>query len=187
MADRKTGLRARVRPAWARRGASRASTLLVPVPEAELVYERWSGKPDLVGTPGLPLHVTVLYPFLAPSAINAEVERELEALARAHRPFSYRLTDIGRFPNVLYLKTSPAGWFVELTQAVQTRWPSHPPYGDDFDEIIPHVTLARGDEPAGLAAAVEPILPIDAVARELLLVSASHGTWIPRARFRLGG
>src|SRR5437588_12714337 len=86
------GLRGRLpslsRPlAAVRRPRASASTLVVPVPEAEFVYERWTGDRAQVGVPGLPMHVTVLFPFIAPSEIDAAAEHQLEQLARAHLPF----------------------------------------------------------------------------------------------------
>lgn len=161
---------------------------MVPVPEAEFLHHRWPDERVHMGVPGLPLHVTVLYPFLGASAIDRGVERELEELVGSRSPFEYELSAIGRFPGVMYLAPSPADGFVALTHAVHARWPSHPLYGGAYDEILPHVTLILGDEPAGFAAAIQPTLPITAVARELLLMASEpDGTWSRRAGFRLGG
>ena len=167
--------------------AATESALLVPAPEADVVYGRWSGDAANLRAPGMPLHVTVLYPFLEPPSIDETVERELETLARSHRPFGYTLRQIDRFPEVLYLSPSPTDGFVELTRAVHARWPSHPPYGGAYEEIMPHVTLALGDEPPGLAAVVAQELPIQAVARELVLLERRAGIWSPRSHFALGG
>jgi 2'-5' RNA ligase len=160
---------------------------VVPVPEAGFVFERFSGDPGALGVPGLPMHVTVLYPFLAPAAIDGAVARELAALARACPVFEYELARVGRFPNVLYLSPSPPERFVALTEAVQARWPTHPPYGGAFVRIVPHVTLALGEEPPGLAQAVSEVLPVRARARELVLLEKETGTWRTRSRFPLGG
>jgi 2'-5' RNA ligase len=162
------------------------TVLLVPVPEVIPVLDRWSGA--RVGAPGLPPHVTLLYPFLSESAIDASVEGELERLAASTPAFRYTLSHLDRFPGVLYAAPSPAALFVQLTRAVHERWPSHAPYGGAYDEIVPHVTLAAEEEPRGLAAAVRELLPIHAVARELqLLVMDSAGAWHPLRRFALGG
>lgn len=163
--------------------AAMESTLLVTVPEANFVYERWAGDPDGLGVPGLPFHITVLYPFLEPARIDEDVEHALAKLARAFLPFRYELRDVDRFPSVLFLAPAPADRFIELTRAVHASWPSHPPYGGAFDAIVPHVTLALGEEPTGLAAAVEPALPVNAVARDLVLLERRHGTWTERSRF----
>jgi 2'-5' RNA ligase len=165
---------------------STESTLLVPVPEAEFVRERWTGDRAGLGVPGLPFHVTVLYPFLDPSRIDEDIEAALTELAEAFLPFTYELNRVERFPGVLFLSPAPRDQFIELTRTVHARWPSHPPYGGAFDAIVPHVTLALGEEPTGLATAVEPELPVNAVARELLLLERRHQTWSARSRFTLG-
>ena len=167
-----------------RRPSQAASVLLITVPEAEFIYERWPR--GGLGVPGLPLHVTVLYPFLDRSLIDDEVEHKLRRLAGSHSSFAYSLMSIGRFPGVLYLAPSPADRFADLTRAVHATWPSHPPYGGAYDEIVPHVTLTEGDEPHGLAHTVERSLPIKATARELLLMTPrDDGRWTHRARFPL--
>jgi len=183
----RSALRRRLRtwqPHW--RGGP-ASVLLVPVPEAAVVHARWPGERDHVGVPGLPLHVTVLYPFLKPSMIDHRVEDELQQVASSHGAFEYSLSGLGRLPGVLYMSVSPGDRFVELTQAVHDRWPTHPPYAGAYEEILPHVTLALGDEPPDLVAALEAELPIKAVARELvLLTKRADGVWAPWATFALG-
>lgn len=161
--------------------------LLVPVPEAEFVFERWNGGRDRVGVPGLPLHVTVLYPFLEPPRIDEQVEAEIKQVARSHSAFEYTLSGVSRFPGVLYISVAPADPFLELTGAIHAKWASHPPYRGLHDEPVPHVTLALGDEPPGLVAAVEPALPVKSVARELLLLTRRvDGGWGRRAQFALG-
>jgi hypothetical protein len=47
------------------------SAVLVPVPEAERVVSGHRARFDRAATWGVPAHVTVLYPFVVPSAIAA--------------------------------------------------------------------------------------------------------------------
>ncbi len=47
------------------------SAVLVPVPEAERVVSRHRIRLDPAAELGVPAHVTVLYPFVAPPAITA--------------------------------------------------------------------------------------------------------------------
>lgn len=49
---------------------SLASTVLVPVPEAELAVGRHHRRLDRAATWGVPAHVTILFLFVAPSAIT---------------------------------------------------------------------------------------------------------------------
>src|SRR5581483_2406030 len=172
--------------ALGRRSRATETALLVPVPEANFVFDLWRGDRGRLGVPGLPLHVTVIYPFLEPCAIDAAIEGELEDLAGSRRAFGYTLSAVDRFPGVLYLTPSPADGFIELIQAVHSRWPSHPPYRGVYDDIVPHVTLILGEEPAGLAELTSRALPVRACARELVLLEKA-GSWRERARFSLAG
>jgi 2'-5' RNA ligase len=181
-----SGLRGWLGEHWRLRRGGGESALLIPVPEADFVYDRCGLERERLEASGLPLHVTVLYPFLKPALIDAEVERALAELAGSHSSFRYSLAGLGRFPGVLYLAPSPPDGFVQLTRAVHAGWPEHPPYRGAHKEIVPHVTLTEGDEPAGLAADIEPALPVPAVARELLLMTTpGDGRWSVHARFPL--
>ena len=51
-----------------------------------------------------------------------------------------------------------------------SQWPSHLPYGGAFPEFIPHLTLAIGPEPTGLAERATSLLPISARATEVWLM-----------------
>jgi len=136
----------------------------------------------------MPYHVTVLYPFLPATRIDADAERSLGQIAAGCARFDFQLTGLGRFDEVLYIAPRPAEPFVALTEAVHARWPQHPPYAGEFETVIPHVTIATGPEPAGLAGAVEAHLPITTVADELwLLTPRAGGAWSRRAQFVLGG
>jgi 2'-5' RNA ligase len=134
---------------------------------------------------GLPPHVTVLFPFARPRAGLAD---ELEETLGAFPAFDFALTAIGRFPGVLYLAPEPAAPFVALTEACVARWPEHPPYGGAYDETIPHVTLAEGDEPPGLAEPIARALPLRARASEVwLMAPGPTGRWRRRAVVALSG
>jgi 2'-5' RNA ligase len=167
--------------------AGAASALVVPVPDATRATAAWPGDAGPLAAVGMPFHVTVLYPFLAADAIDEEVERALEAIAGGTTRFGFSLAELGRFEQVLFIAPRPADPFVALTRAVHERWPEHPPYGSEFESIVPHVTVASGPEPEGLASAVESRLPIETEALELwLLTPRPHGAWATRNRFALG-
>ena len=165
----------------------RSSALLVPVPEAEAAVGEWRQRADPSAAKGVPAHITVLYPFLRPRRV-AESDHEGLARAAASVPaFDYTLRSVGRFPGVVYLAPEPAGPFAALLKAVQQGWPGLEPYGGRFDSYVPHLTVSDGQEPDGMAAAVEAALPISARAEELvLMVEDRRGRWSPSGRFPLG-
>ncbi len=158
-------------------GASTA--LIVPVVGLPL------GDPPVVG---LPHHVTVLYPFLRVRRVRPSLLRALEATFGRMGPFDYELTAVRRFPEVLYLAPEPAERFDALTDACLDRWPEHPPYGGVYEQNIPHVTLAEGAEPAGMAERMAQLLPLSARAEEVWLMRRGRRTgWQRVARVRFAG
>jgi 2'-5' RNA ligase len=148
-----------------------ASALVVPVPAAEPLVRRWRERDDPSAAAGMPAHVTILYPFIRARAIDAAVERELAAVVGRFAAFDFRLERFGRFPGVLYLAPEPGAPFVEVTRAIAERWPAYQPYGGAFSEIVPHLTIAAGEEPAGAEQELEPQLPVAARAEEVWLMT----------------
>jgi hypothetical protein len=156
-----------------------SSALVVPVPGAEALAP---------GSAGLPAHVTVLYPFLGTRRIGENTVTALAETFAACAPFDFALTAVARFPGVLYLAPEPAAAFVALTGACVARWPEHPPYAGAYAEVVPHVTLAEGPEPAGLAERASAALPIAGHAGVVwLMVPGRGGRWRLRAELPLAG
>jgi hypothetical protein len=158
--------------------------LLIPVPEAEPAVASATGR---VGAQhGLPVHVTVLYPFARVRAVEANVRASLRDLLSGISGFPFVLSAVGRFPGVLYLAPQPAQPFVALTRAVEARWPRYPPYRGEFAEVIPHVTVQEGSEPPAAVTALERMLPIEATAREVwLMAPVGEDEWSRVDRFPL--
>ena len=136
----------------------------------------------------VPPHVTILYPFLPPAALGPSVRRELATIARAHDPFEIRFTAVGRFPGLLYLAPEPADPFIALTEACARRFPDYPPYGGAHDEIVPHLTVIEGDDPAeDVAPRLEAALPFAVRVRAMEVITPSaSGPWRLRWRLPLG-
>ncbi|MFD7100998.1 2'-5' RNA ligase family protein, partial [Streptomyces xanthophaeus] len=126
------------------------SGLIVRIPEAEPFVRRWRGRLDPSAQAGVPAHVTVLFPFLDASRIDARVEGALADVLGSHQAFDLRFERCGRFPEVLYLLPEPDTQLRQLTEAIADRWPEAPPYGGRFSEIVPHLTIAQGQEDAVL-------------------------------------
>ena len=71
----------------------------------------------------------------------------MREIAAGVRCFDYRLAQMRRFPVALYLAPDPDVSFSALTDAVWRAFPDHPPFEGKFDTVVPHVTVAHGDEP----------------------------------------
>ncbi|MEU2201967.1 2'-5' RNA ligase family protein [Isoptericola sp. NPDC019482] len=164
------------------------TALVVVVPEAEPVVGWLRGDLDEAAAYGVPAHVTVLFPFLPAEALDATVLEALRDVVGAHAPFDATFAGCGRFPGVLYLVPEPDASWRALLAAVAARFPEAPPYGGAFDDVVPHLTVADGQDPDvldGAAAAVAPRLPVRTRVREVTLLVFDGERWRRRADFPL--
>jgi 2'-5' RNA ligase superfamily len=161
--------------------------VIVPVPEAAPAFEAWGLPPGGLGTPpGMPAHVTLVYPFVPPERLGDADVAALERIVASAPAFSFALRDVARFDRVLYLAPDPAAPFVALTRAIVRRWPQHPPYEGAYPEVVPHLTVVQGPEPAPLVPRMHEALPLSAYASEVwLMVERPDGAWGRHARCAL--
>jgi 2'-5' RNA ligase len=165
------------------------TALLVPVPAAEPLVQAHRLAHDPVAPLGVPAHITVLYPFIPPDALDDSVEQAIGEVLAPFPAFNFALTDVRIFDDgVVYLAPEPVEPFSALTDAVAARWPEHPPYDGGFDEIIPHLTvaMASGAPVADLERELRGGLPVASRADEVWLMEGRPGGgWIRRAAFPL--
>ncbi|MFE4637217.1 2'-5' RNA ligase family protein [Streptomyces sp. NPDC056773] len=163
--------------------------LVVRIPEAEPAVRGWRERFDPSARAGVPAHVTVLFPFLEESRIGPPVHAALEDVLHCHQPFDLRFERWGRLPEVLYLVPEPAAPLIRLTEAIADRWPEAPPYGGRFAEIVPHLTIAQGQEEAvmkEIEAGLGGGLPFTSHVSSVELMVHDGARWRPRASFALG-
>ena len=169
------------------------STIIVPVLEASYVVDRWreqtcNDKPSI----GVPAHITLIFPFVPATQLDQEMVGSLEQIVHETAPFEFELRAAARFPTTLYLVPQPSAAFARMTEAIVRQFPDYPPYGGAFDTIVPHLTVAHGNDLVLNAAEadVQRVLPIKSMAREALLlkeVEADWGRWEVRARLPFVG
>jgi len=169
----------------------RESALIVPVPEAEPLVGPWRERYDDSARSGVPAHVTLLYPFLAPEQIGPDDLRRLRALFGSTPATRFRLVGVGRFSRgVLYLAPEPDGFLRELTRRIWALYPDRPPYGGAFDDVIPHLTVAQVDDHTVLdevETAVAAGLPVVTEAVQAWLMLQDEGDrWRAGHVFPLG-
>jgi len=155
------------------------SAIVVPVPGAAGAADEWRERKGVAETSApMPPHITLLYPF-CPAARLDEVVAPLLAVFAGTVPFSFELRELGRFPGTLYLAPRPDLPFVRLTEKIVEHFPEHPPYEGVFDSIVPHVTVAQGDDPVlqAATAVVETHLPIFGEALEAQLLEEIEHDW----------
>lgn len=169
------------------------SALIIFIPEAEELVERFRVRYDPSAVLGVPAHVTVLYPFKPPREITELVLKKLDALFTKIPRFTTAFVEARRFPETLYLAPSPDDPFRRLTELVAEHFPETPPYGGQFRDIIPHLTVAQESDRRRLEEittefqqAAKTGLPIHANVTEIVMMDNESGTWHVRHRFSLG-
>jgi hypothetical protein len=167
----------------------RATSLIIPTFELDATLRRiWTGLNP--GKAALPPHLTVMAPFLPGEQLTTDVLAGLQGLFGRFEPFHFELSATGWFDErVLYLTPSPALPFVSMTEKVMDVHPSVSPYGGEFANITPHLTLGEDLPVAHLrrvAARVSRRLPVHGEATEVWLLALGCDSWSLLRRFRLG-
>lgn len=167
------------------------TALICRVPEAERYIGNYRQRFDPPARRKVPAHVTVLYPFMAPEDVDAAVVEELRAVAASVPCFDYRLRELRRFPSSLYIAPAPGDSFDALTNGVHQRFPDYPPFAGKFDTVVPHVTVAHGDEALLCEIEIElrialPGAGVSARCEEMILIENRTGVWEVMETLRLG-
>jgi 2'-5' RNA ligase len=167
------------------------TALICRVPEAERYIAHHRQRFDPSARRNVPAHVTILYPFMAPSLVDDEVIARIASIARSVPCFDYRLARTERFPVALYLAPDPGEPFSALMNGIYRAFPDFPPFEGKFDTVVPHVTVAHGDEPLLCEIEVElrialPGAGVQARCAELVLIENSSGRWEQMHVFALG-
>ena len=171
------------------------TALIVPVPAADVVVGDHRRALDHSAAWGVPAHVTVVYPFLAPDQVTDAVVADVRAVLAGAKSFECAFSRVAWFSQeVLWLAPEPAEPFRALTELVWRRFPECPPYGGAYPDVIPHLTVGStrlGDLAALRRAAVdvEAKLPISAAIDRVCLIAgnATAGSWRTVVEFMLAG
>lgn len=166
-----------------------ASGLVLLTPALEPLVHDIRARHDPAARQGMPAHVTVLYPFMDPVKIGPTQRGRLSEVVRGFAGLDLTFSRIGRFPEVLWLQPEPAEPLIALVRAIAAAFPEHPPYGGQFETIVPHVTVAHGE---GLdLAALEPELrrrferPVTQRVESVSLFTTVRRRWREVDRFQL--
>jgi 2'-5' RNA ligase len=169
----------------------RQSGLVLEVAEAEAAVGRHRETLDANARLGVPAHITVLFPFMPPAQIAPVVVAELRRILTGTAAFDFRLTRTAWFGDeVLWLAPEDPQPFRNLTELVHTAFPDFPPFEGQFDDVVPHLTVAHGCDLEDMHAAeraLEQHLPIRGRARKVTLMAQADdiGTWTRQTTFPL--
>ena len=168
------------------------SAVVVCVPEAEPVVAQWRSRYDPSASAGVPAHITLLYPFLPPAELSADVQRDLEAELVAVAPFDVTFNRTNRFgEQVLFLDPDPDRPFLDMIRRLSARF-GLSPYGGTIPlaEVRPHLTVVDGDASVFdvVERSVQQRLPLTSrVSAATILVSDEQWRWTPLRSVPLGG
>lgn len=161
------------------------------MPEAERYIGHHRQRFDPPARRNVPAHVTVLYPFMDSALIDAQVLRTLADVAGAVPRFEYRLRETRRFASSLYLAPEPGDGYRALTNGVHRAFPEYPPFAGKFATVVPHVTVAHGDEAQLCEIEIElrialPGSGVPARCEEMVLIEFRSPQWETLQVFSLG-
>jgi 2'-5' RNA ligase len=168
------------------------SCFVVFVPEAEPLVATLRLRFDESAGLGVPAHITLLFPFMDPQRIDAHVLDQCAAILSGHGKFTFQLSSVGRFPAAAYLKPEPPEPFIALTHALTAAFPEFPPYRGEFENVIPHLTVAHGKAHEAqmasdaLALKMHALGPVSSMCAAVTLIENSSGRWRTMHAFPLG-
>lgn len=158
---------------------ARRSGLIIEIPEAEPSVAEPRLRLDRVAALGVPAHVSSLFPFVSPEAIDARALARVAEVAAAHAPFEYSFSRTLWFgEEVLYLAPDDPAPFVRLTEQLWAAFPHCPPYEGRYEDVVPHLTIGEGAEVEAMRAAETTVLargPVKGCALRLTLMTEDAG------------
>lgn len=130
------------------------SALVVLVGEAGPDVRELRRELDPTSRLGVPAHVTVLFPFMPPDEITDDVLGRLADVFGVVAPFEHAFVRTEWFgDDVLWLASDADAAFRSMTELVVDAFPAFLPYEGQFDDVVPHLTVAdRGPMRAMRAA-----------------------------------
>jgi 2'-5' RNA ligase len=142
----------------------------------------------------IPLSLTLLYPFAAPSEVD-EHRQALRSFLASHPPFAFELARLAQWEEsgAVYAVPEPEQPLRELMRALWRLFPQFPPYGEPGGDPPPHASLTYtgSDDRSATRARVERrldgLLPSRFEITEVALMEeAEPDRWRLRETFPLG-
>jgi 2'-5' RNA ligase superfamily len=154
--------------------------LLLITPDADSLVGSWRAEHDPAARFGIPAHVTVRTPFLAPEHWRDPALSQLERFL----PMDVTLSRLENRPGALVVLAEPDDALRQITQAVTLSWPTLPPHKGNRPDLAYHVTVVRtASERVRSEAweAIAPHLPLHVTGTELWAADGSHDEGVQHA------
>lgn len=168
------------------------TAVVVAVPEAEPLVGQLRDALDPAAAVGVPAHVTIMFPFVPPTALDDATRASLAEVVASVPAFNVRFERVAWFDeDVLWLAPEPTAPFVALTRMLGARFGLEPYGGDHGTDVVPHLTVGHAAPlPRLRHAAVELArgLPVRSAVRAVRLMAGSRApaSWTTVAEYSLG-
>ena len=165
------------------------SGLVLVIPELEPLFGDLRARHDPAARQGMPPHVTLVYPFKAYPELKPEDHVRLAEVMGGHGVLDLTFATVDRFETALWLKPEPSAPVQALIAAIVDAFPAWPPYGGEFETVIPHATIAQGLP--DLLDRLEPVAaerlatPIRSRVEAVSLFRTVRKRWVEGERFPL--
>lgn len=166
------------------------SALVIVAPELDAVVGKHRRELDEAAGWGVPAHLTVLYPFVAPDQVDNDVLERIRRTVAEVKAFDCTFARTDWFgEEVLWLAPEPVDPFKTLTELLAAGFPDHQPYSGDYDEVVPHLTIGyrRFGDLKAAEAEISKELPVRQPITEVAWIVGAQmpGSWRTAATFPL--
>ena len=164
------------------------TALTAPVPALDPVLATIEAAHPGATRPGIPAHVTFLYPFVPLAELDSATTDRLTAIAARHAPLTLQFDGVRIEPGFVYLD-SPL--LKPLTDEIRAQWPELVPYlGRYGSDPVAHLSLAidvaEQTETLNIATLAASVLPKAVTIDHLWLAGHDNGEWRTLGRFPFG-
>jgi hypothetical protein len=155
------------------------TALTAPVPAIDPLLATVEAAHPGATRPGIPAHVTFLYPFVPITAIGTETTDWLTAFAARYAPLTLEFSEVRIEPGFVYLD-SPL--LTPLTDEIRAHWPDLVPYLGRFGpDPVAHLSIALDiadpTDALSIATIAASALPKQARVDQLWLAGNDNGDW----------
>jgi 2'-5' RNA ligase len=163
------------------------SALEIHVESLGAWLEPWRHATVEVANKGMPPHVTLLYPWRT-APLSEEDAGQVQKVLEHQPPFELRFSELSHFgKRLIYLALDEQSeqTVKRLMNVLFDAFPETPPYGGQFSDPTPHLTVAKAkdDEHFGqlmkeISERLEPELPVKHFVDKVSVVQqGSDGFW----------
>jgi 2'-5' RNA ligase len=161
----------------------RETSIDIHCKEIDALISKWRHATVAVASKGVPPHITLLYPWRPAPITDVDVSA-LKSILKGQHPFPLVFTRVEQFSNrVLYLAIDEKSEVRTLMQKIIAAFPDASPYGGEFSNPIPHLTIAKVPNDVifdaliqEVSASIESELPIEIIIREIVVMEEDEDT-----------